>query len=242
MTSRNRIALGCLTLAASGLLAGCPTATQGIDLSTRGGITARISRQSGSGLADASATFYDTMAGLFNNPGLTLGSGQRLLVNGVPLTALLLLPAQHYATVNAVTAPNAYTLVFENNGAVSQMTAVPPEEVAITAPAEGDTVSRSGFAIQWTPGADPNVTVGVHVYGQIPDPNSPGATTGSYAFTANVADTGSVNVGSADLAELLPGQIEILVSRERVVPQSLGLAAGTVALECWQLRLVTLGD
>jgi hypothetical protein len=242
MTFRHRITLGFLTLTAGGLLAGCPAPTEGIDLTTRGGVLARISRQSGSGVADASASFYDTMAGLFNNPGLVLQSGQRLLVNGVPLTAPALLPAQNYATVNAVTAPSAYTLVFENNGAVSQMTAVPPAEVAITAPTDGASVSKSGFAIQWTPGTDPSATVGVHVYGQIPDPNSPGATVGSYAFTATVADSGSVNVGSADLAELLPGPIEIQVSRERVVPQTLGLAAGTVTLECWQQVVVTLGN
>ncbi len=240
MSSRHTVTVGLLTLIAGSQFGGCPEPTVGIDLAARGGVSVRISQQTGSGLADASAAFYDTMAGLFNNPNLVLQSDQHLTVNGVPLTASWLLPAQNYATVNAVISPGAYAIAFDNGGAVAQMSAVPPAEVAITTPTEGASVSKSGFSILWTPGSDPNETIGVHVYGLISDPNAPGGTVGHYAYTAQVADSGSVAVGGTDLAPLLPGTIEIQVTRERTIPQTLGLAAGTVTLEIYQRRNLTL--
>lgn len=235
--------VGIVALVTLCLIAGCPGTTEGLDLATRGGVTIRITRQVGSGQADASAVVYDSLARFIGNPNLTLQSTQHFSVDGAALAATWVAPAYNLATVAAVNPSGAYTIAFNNAGTLTQMQAGPPTDVAITSPTNSETVARSGFTVTWNTAPESGVVMGLSVSGRVPDPNSPGGSyTSTVLYRGDLPDTGTTTIGAADLSTILPGEITLRVWRERVVPQALGFAEGQATINVWQERTLTLGN
>lgn len=227
--------------------AGCGVVpSTGIDLSQRGSLSMLISRESDSAQANVGASIADTaaLATLFE-----LGANQSLSVNGVELRESLLskiglgfFDAQIRAAVGARDAPNGYEIEFNNAGTVTSMTVVPPADFTGLTPAAGSGVSASGFTVQWSPSNESGVLVdiwteGLTVDGELDDDTLPDA---YFTSLSNLSDSGSANIGAADLQGFLAGEITVSVVRYREVTQTLGFSAGSVRVEVVASTSLTL--
>ena len=226
-----------------------PQPSTGLDLTVRGNLFMVFNRTSGSAQASAAAKVNDVYVPFTR---IDLADDQVLSVNGVPLTpnwATVLtfgIVGQVAAQFGAVSAPGVYTIAFNDRGRVSTMTVTPPQDFTAFTPAAGSQVSRSSFVVTWSPSGESGVTIDVTVSGLMPDTGDDYDTDNlpdpQSVYLTGLADNGSVTIGLADLAPLLPGAVTLSVDRVRTVPQSLGLAGGTIQLLVTKEVALTLKD
>lgn len=209
-----------------------PVRTDGLDLSKRGDLHISITRALSRSSSDVTAYVLDNGAGLFVLQLLELSSTQVIQVDGVRLTHQLFdIPSWVSGTIPAKAPPGNYMLAFNDNGVVQTMQAGAVDEIAIALPLAGSTVSKSGFALTWTPSGDADVRVKVELEGDVADPDSAGGIRQSTASIENKPDSGSLAVPAHELAKFLPGTLRATVARQRRVPQALGFHSGEVTVQ-----------
>jgi hypothetical protein len=226
------LAIACSLL----LVAGCPTSSEGIDLTTQGVLSLAITRTSEAATATATAVVTNNSVASITQSKIKLGTDQVLSVNTVPLTATALtslgVDATVAATVTAVAAPATYAIQFDNQGTTSSCAVAPPEDFAAVTPAAGTTVPRAGFTIAWAPSGESDVIVGVTITGYILTYAQNGTLqeTQTSVSLADVPDIGTAMVGATQLASFIAGNITVRMTRQRTVSQPLGFATGTIRL------------
>lgn len=236
----------CLMLASliPALMGGCPPPepTDGIDLSVRGELFLKISRPLGRASADVTAHVIDREAGFLIFQVLELSRTQVLGVDGTALEHRFLdLPGWVSATVMVLAPPNAHSITFSNDGEIRDMLVTAVNETSITAPSAGETVSSSGFTLLWSPSAEPGVLVTVSIEGDVPDPERAGSTMRSIETLSDRPDSGTLSIGSQELAKYLPGTIEVKLARHRTANQALGFRGGVVIVEASDRLAFSLG-
>ncbi len=218
------------------LVAGCPLSSDSVDLSARGNMTLVVNRASESAIATATAQVTDNNILSLAHRKITLADDQILSVNDVPLTATTLtdlgLDATLTATIEAVESPYKYTVSFDNEGVTTTFKVAPPDDFSAVTPAASTVVLRSGFDLTWEP-ADDDATVSITIAGQVVSYASDGSAhvgAGTVSL-ADLADDGSVSIGSAQLSEFVVGDITVTLTRAKTASQKLGFSAGTIRLE-----------
>jgi hypothetical protein len=222
------------------LLVGCTTSSTGLDLSLRGVLHMVLSRQSGSDTLNASATVEDN--GTFAR-NIDLANDQILSVNGTQLTPATVVNIFGYRTadLDAVDAPSQYEVAFDNQGTALSMNVTPPEDFTATGPAEGDTVSASGFDVTWSPSGAADTKVQINLSGIGPDGNDQD-TAPDLAFQTfgDLADDGSATISTNDLSPFIAGTMTLTIRRYSDFEQSIGFANGEVRTEIVKTVTLTL--
>lgn len=223
--------------AAIGILAtGCPMSSQGIDLSSKGGLTMTIARTSGSGLATATAQVVEL--GLLTSTKLVLADDQVLSVNGKTLTATtrtqLGLDAEYSATVEAVDEPDEYSVSFDDQGVMTTVSVAPPQDFSGVSPKAGAAVSVDGFALSWDQTSGAGATVEVAITGTSLQANSNTGAIEPVSYTVNIpaiADDGGIMVGASELTYFQTGGITVTLTRVETASQPLNFKSGEIRTE-----------
>lgn len=219
------------------LAAGCPTTSEGIDLTERGVLTLAIGRVSESTVARARALVSDNDILSIPYTEIVLADDQILSVNGTPLTETTWtefgLDATVSATIAAVDAPDTYTISFDNQGVITMFEATPPEDFSEVTPAPSTEVFRDGFELAWEPSDDSDTTVDIAITGSIFAYAEDGSVeVVEYAVTLqDLADDGDVTIGPGALYQFLAGDLSVTLTRVKSITQKLGFSAGTIRLE-----------
>lgn len=215
----------CLALASTG----CPTPVTGLDLSVRGVLNLVISRIASSSIVSARATVWDN--GSFLSL-ITLDSDQFFTVDGSRLNGVPFLNGVYLTQVGVVNPPGTYTVAFNNKGTVMNMAVSLPDDFTATNPPDGSNVSKSGFTVSWSPSGAANTRVDIEIEGLGPDGSDSDTDPDQVSkLLTNLPDTGSANVGTADLSGFNTGAIKLTIRRFREFNQTIGLAEGTVRTE-----------
>lgn len=216
------------------------TSSVGLDLAARGLLNFFITRQSTA--SNVTATAFVTDGGAFGLPIIDLQANQTFSVNNIQLQKLFF--GTHFATLGAVDHTGSYTVTFNNAGTVASMVVSPPVDFTASSPAAGTTVQRStGFGATWSPSGDANVLVDLEIRGLKADGNDDGTEPDTKVETIrNLPDNGAATVGAANLAEFLNGAITFKITRFRPFPQTIGLSGGSVRVEIYVERGLTLAD
>jgi hypothetical protein len=227
---------GTATALAVLLIAGCPTSSEGIDLTERGVLSLLISRVSESAVATATAQVSDSSILSFPYTEIVLADDQILYANDVPLTAtmrtVLGLDATVAATIEAVDEPDTYTISFDNQGVITTYEVTPPEDFSEVTPEPSTEVPRDGFELEWDPSDDDEASITITIAGS----------TWSYAedgslqvvdyevSLSDLADDGDISIGSTELP-FLAGDISVTLTRVKTISRKLGFSSGTIRLE-----------
>jgi len=217
------------------LIAGCPTSSEGIDLTERGELTMVITRASESTIATATAQVMDSGIIAIADRKITLADDQILSINEVPLTATTLtdlgLDTAVAAVIEAVEDDEEYTIEFDNQGTKTMIDVSPPEDFAGVEPDRLDEVDRGGFDIVWDASND-DTLVSVVITGQIYaylEDGSLGIVEGTLSLP-NLPDDGELSIGAAELNQFINGDITVTLTREMTISQKLGFTEGTFYL------------
>ena len=226
------------------LIAGCPTSSEGIDLTERGELAMAIRRVSESATATATAQVSDNNILSFPYTEIVLADDQVLYINNVPLTATtgttFGLDAAVAATVEAADAPDTYTISFDNEGTITTCEVTPPLDFDEVTPESGDEVERDGFELEWDPSDDATITISIT--GWVWSYTSEG-TLEVVEYTvslADLADDGDITIGSGNLASFLAGDITVALTRVKTISQKLGFSSGTIQMAISRAISLTL--
>ena len=223
------------------LAGGCPTSSEGIDLSEVGELTLVVSRVSDATLATATGQVVKASSPLsISQTEIILADDQVLSVNDTALTPTAWteagLDSVVTATVEAVDAPATYEIAFDNAGVTTSFKATPPEDFDDIEPDNGDEVSTEGFDLAWEASDDDDVAISVTISGLTLAYDDNGilqVVTHSISLT-DLADDGDLTIGSTELLPFLEGEIEVTLTRVKTISQKLGFSAGTIVLEISQ--------
>lgn len=215
----------------------CTTSSEGIDLTEDGVLTLVISRVSASAIATATAGVVDNGILSLSSGKIVLVDDQVLSVNNVPLTPTTLtdlgLDATVSATIEAVEAPDTYTISFDNQGVITTCEATPPEDFSEVTPEPSTEVPRDGFELEWKPLGDDDVTVTITITGSALSYEEDGSVqVVDYDVSlSDLADDGDIAIGSTELYQFLAGDISVTLTRVKSISQKLGFSDGTIRLE-----------